>query len=63
MRGRFFGFIAIAVTAAALGGRGLPPQAPAPTAQPKYDLLLRGGHVIDARNSINAVRDVAIAGR
>jgi dihydroorotase len=31
-------------------------------AQPKYDLLLRGGHVIDPRNSISAVRDVAIAG-
>ena len=30
-------------------------------AQPKYDLLLRGGHVIDPRNSISAVRDVAIA--
>ena len=30
-------------------------------AQPKDDLLLRGGHVIDARNSISAVRDVAIA--
>ena len=30
-------------------------------AAPKYDLLLRGGHVIDARNAINAVRDVAIA--
>ena len=31
-------------------------------AAPKYDLLLRGGHVIDARNKISAVRDVAIAG-
>ena len=30
-------------------------------AGPKYDLLLRGGHVIDARNKISAVRDVAIA--
>jgi dihydroorotase len=29
---------------------------------PKYDLLLRGGHVIDARNKISALRDVAIAG-
>ena len=29
-------------------------------AQPKYDLLLKGGHVIDAKNKINAVRDVAI---
>lgn len=31
-------------------------------AQPKYDLLLKGGHVIDARNQIDAVRDVAISG-
>ena len=29
-------------------------------AQPQYDLLLKGGHVIDARNRISAVRDVAI---
>jgi dihydroorotase len=29
-------------------------------AQSKYDLLLRGGHVIDAKNHISAVRDVAI---
>jgi dihydroorotase len=32
------------------------------TAEPKYDLLLRGGHVIDPRNNLSAVRDVAIAG-
>src|SRR4029434_6743643 len=25
-----------------------------------YDLLLKGGHVIDARNNLSAVRDVAI---
>ena len=31
------------------------------SAQQKYDLLLKGGHVIDARNRISAVRDVAIA--
>jgi dihydroorotase len=29
-------------------------------AQERYDLLLRGGHVIDPRNQINAIRDVAI---
>jgi dihydroorotase len=29
-------------------------------AQTSYDLLLKGGHVIDSRNSINAVRDVAV---
>jgi dihydroorotase len=26
----------------------------------EYDVLLKGGHVLDARNAINAVRDVAI---
>jgi dihydroorotase len=31
-------------------------------AEPKYDLLLRNGHVIDPRNGLSAVRDVAIAG-
>jgi dihydroorotase len=29
-------------------------------AQPAYDLLLQGGHVIDAKNKISGVRDVAI---
>src|SRR5215510_6463239 len=32
------------------------PQAP----QGQYDLLLQGGHLIDAKNGISAVRDVAI---
>jgi dihydroorotase len=30
-------------------------------AQQKYDLLLKGGHVIDAKNKLSAIRDVAIA--
>lgn len=30
------------------------------TRRPEYDLLLRGGHLIDPRNSINGVRDLAI---
>lgn len=30
--------------------------------QPRYDLLLRGGHVIDPANRIDGVMDVAIAG-
>ena len=29
-------------------------------AQPQYDLLLKGGHVIDPKNKLSAVRDVAI---
>jgi dihydroorotase len=32
-----------------------------PKAAPKYDWLLRGGHVIDSRNGISALQDVAIA--
>jgi dihydroorotase len=32
-----------------------------PAAQHKYDLLLKGGHVVDPKNGISAVRDVAIA--
>ena len=28
----------------------------------KYDLLLRGGHLVDPRNNISVVRDVAISG-
>ena len=31
-------------------------------AQPVYDLLLKGGHVLDAKNQIDAVRDVAVSG-
>jgi dihydroorotase len=31
-------------------------------AQPKYDLLIKGGHVVDPKNRIDALRDVAIAG-
>ena len=30
-------------------------------AQPRYDLLIAGGHVIDPKNDISAVRDIAIA--
>ena len=31
-------------------------------AQTQYDLLLQGGHVVDAKNNISAIRDVAILG-
>lgn len=50
------GVRALALAAAVLGA------AAAAVAQP-YDLLLKGGHVIDARNNLDAPRDVAIAGR
>lgn len=29
----------------------------------EYDLLIRGGHVIDAKNNVNGIRDVAISGQ
>ena len=29
---------------------------------PQFDLLIRNGHVIDARNGVDAVTDVAVAG-
>src|SRR5690349_18822213 len=48
---------ALGLSAAATTQQNMPPAQPSP----KYDLLLRGGHVIDARNNISAVRDVAIA--
>jgi dihydroorotase len=47
------------VAGMATGAARFHAQPPAPAA--KYDLLLKGGHVIDARNGIDAVRDVAIA--
>jgi dihydroorotase len=39
-----------------------PPQTPAPLPPDshKYDLLLQGGHVIDAHNNVSALRDVGI---
>ncbi len=36
--------------------------AAAAVAEPRYDLLLQNGHVIDPRSGLSAVRDVAIAG-
>jgi dihydroorotase len=36
--------------------------APAFPQAPRYDLLLKGGHVIDPRNDLDAIRDVAIQG-
>jgi dihydroorotase len=48
--------LAIAIAAAWL-------MAASPVAQaPQYDLLIRGGHVIDARNGIDGVRDIAVRG-
>jgi dihydroorotase len=45
--------LSIAISGQALGQQ--------PRADRKYDIVLRGGHVIDPRNGTSAVRDVAIA--
>ena len=46
----------------AIGALAVLPGVPGAAQQPlDYDLLLKGGHVIDARNGVDAVRDVAIA--
>ncbi len=55
-----FVIIVIAVAGAVPAPSGQVATPPAMT-QPKYDVLLRGGHVIDPRNSTSGVRDVAIA--
>ena len=34
----------------------------APVHAQEYDLLLKGGHVIDPANKINGIRDVAVTG-
>ena len=34
--------------------------APLAAQQPQYDLVIKGGHVVDAKNHLSAVRDVAI---
>ena len=58
---RAIGVVAFAVAAPFLLAPSARQAPQAPASGPKYDLLLRGGHVIDARNKISAVRDVAIA--
>ena len=34
----------------------------AAVAQPAYDILIKGGHVIDPKNNFDAVADVAVGG-
>jgi dihydroorotase len=51
-----------AIVAGAVRFQAQTPAAPPSTAGATYDLLLKGGHVLDARNNVDAVRDVAIAG-
>src|SRR5690349_15898100 len=42
-------------------GAGVPSPRAVEQPQKPYDLLLKGGHVVDAKNRIRAIRDVAIA--
>ena len=37
-------------------------QLPAAGQNPEFDLLIKNGHVIDPRNGVNAVMDVAVTG-
>ena len=53
------GIVLLAVTAVATAS-GQAPAPPPPQQTFDYDVLLKGGHVIDARNKISAVRDVAV---
>jgi dihydroorotase len=54
--------VAVLVLAASAAGHAQSPSPAAAGGNQKYDVLLRGGHVIDPKNGIDAVRDVAIAG-
>ncbi|MBS1799000.1 MAG: amidohydrolase/deacetylase family metallohydrolase [Acidobacteria bacterium] len=49
-----------AAQSASQAGPGASSAASAPVEEKQYDLLLKGGHVIDAKNNIDAIRDVAI---
>jgi dihydroorotase len=53
--------VAVFAAASSLASGPSPRPQAQPAAAPKYDLLLRGGHVVDARNNISAIRDVAIS--
>jgi dihydroorotase len=50
----------LAVAASPLGAQT--PPSPPPAQGPPFDLLIRNGHVIDPRNGIDGVMDVAVAG-
>jgi dihydroorotase len=56
IRGNLYAVVLLSLAAAVTA------RAQAPAADTRYDVLLRGGHLIDPKNGIDAVRDVAIAG-
>ena len=55
-------FLLAAIVAGLSGTPPTPAAAASQAAQPsqQYDLLLKGGHVIDSRNNLSSPRDVAI---
>ena len=55
------GVIRLSLTSVVFAAAWLATTAPA-AQSPQYDLLIRGGHVIDARNGIDGVRDIAVRG-
>ncbi|GAF82781.1 unnamed protein product, partial [marine sediment metagenome] len=40
----------------------MPPQETSAADPPRFDLLLKGGHMIDPKNAISERMDVAVAG-
>ena len=53
--------VRIVIVLGLLSLTGVPASAQAP-AQPPPDLLIKGGRVIDPRNNVDAVLDVAVSG-
>jgi dihydroorotase len=63
MRKRILSCVAIlllTLTAPSTGIGQTPPRPSGAPASSDYDLLIKGGHVVDPRNSISAVRDIAL---
>jgi dihydroorotase len=61
-RGNLSTVFVLSLAAAVTAQAQAPSPSPSPAGNQRYDVLLRGGHVIDPKNGIDAVRDVAIAG-
>jgi dihydroorotase len=54
--------VAVCVSVISLGIATLDARRPGMPQKAEFDLLIKGGHVLDARNAIDAVMDVAVAG-
>jgi dihydroorotase len=62
IRGNLSAVVVLSLATAVIASVEAQTPSPAPAGNQRYDVLLRGGHVIDPKNGIDAVRDVAIAG-